>query len=96
MHGIRIKILSRVEEYLWNVLGLLRSLNSTFLKNKFKLHCREKTCPEFQAVTGFLCDNLSISAAIFKDRISKYFSVYVCVCMYVCIYTVCLCACAGP
>jgi hypothetical protein len=75
------RALSCVEEYFWNVPGLLRSLNSTFLSNKFKLNCKGKTCPEFQAVTGFPCDNLSISTVIYKDRISKYFSVCVFVCM---------------
>lgn len=71
------RALSRIEEYFWNVPGLLSSLNSTFLSNEFKLNCKGKTYPEFQAVTGFLCDNLSLSAAIYRDRISKDFSLCV-------------------
>lgn len=77
----KTRVLLCVEEYFWNVPGLLRSLNSTFLPNKFKLNCKGKTYPEFQAVTGFLCDNLSISAVFYRDGISKYFSVCVCLCV---------------
>jgi hypothetical protein len=54
-------------------------------KKKFKQHCKGKTCPEFQAVTGFLCDNLSVVAAVYRDGQNKQI-----------LFSVCMCACAGP